>query len=311
VIYWALAIATVALVGGFFLAYRMLIHYERVGAEHLAADTRVAIRVDLQNVILFEPIRRHLLPLLAEGAHGKDRPDRFRDNTGVLLGRDLREVVVSFGASPADWVVGIGGTFPYEGVIAGIAKTLSEEGIPGIDLGADDTLSLPFASIHGAQARDGLVLFAPDRARLEAALRPSNTFERLGFEREGPFGLAVAGSALSEAPPLPKLPALPDLSSVLRIVGRATLGQNVVLLFDFECRDAGAASALAREISLTLTAARALSALVAAQFGGTGEVLSRAEVAEVRDQVVTLSATWTRDEVDRGAEQLAAWLRRR
>src|SRR6185295_7585221 len=97
---WVGLILTVLGGVGAWAAYRELIHYRRCAVEHLPADTQFLVRLDVEQVVLFEPLRRHLLPVLdrlpltakqqTPSAPAPDRLTRLRE-AGLNLGLDLRE----------------------------------------------------------------------------------------------------------------------------------------------------------------------------------------------------------------------------
>ncbi len=106
-----------AFVGGLFIYFKF-VAYGRVAARHLPDDTRLAARIDVETLLISDPIRARLLPLFDQGvtrAELKARHDRFRAHTGVELGRDLREIVLS--VSDAGWVLVFGGKFPKSGLV--------------------------------------------------------------------------------------------------------------------------------------------------------------------------------------------------
>ena len=121
-----------AFVGGL-LIYFKFVAYGRVAARHLPDDTRLAARIDVETLLISDPIRARLLPLFDQGAPRADlkaRHDRFRAHTGVELGRDLREIVLS--VSDAGWVLVFGGKFPKSGLVEGLRTTLAEEPTPSV-----------------------------------------------------------------------------------------------------------------------------------------------------------------------------------
>ena len=79
----ALALTLVAAAGAWW-AYRSLIHYERRAALHLPGDADFVARLDLEQVVMFEPVRKYLLPLIDEAplhraeAHDAARPETSR-----------------------------------------------------------------------------------------------------------------------------------------------------------------------------------------------------------------------------------------
>ncbi|HMJ11893.1 MAG TPA: hypothetical protein VK524_10795, partial [Polyangiaceae bacterium] len=72
------------------LIYFRLIRYERVAGYHLPQETTFAVRLDVEQAIVYEPFRRHLLPLANRG-RGEQRTarvleprlDRIKRHTGI------------------------------------------------------------------------------------------------------------------------------------------------------------------------------------------------------------------------------------
>src|SRR3954465_3104624 len=119
-----------AFVGGLVIYFKY-VAYGRVAARHLPNDTRLAARIDVETLLISDPIRARLLPLFDQGSPRPDlkpRHDRFRAHTGVELGRDLREIVLS--VSDGGWVLVFGGKFPRSGLVEGLQTTLAEEPTP-------------------------------------------------------------------------------------------------------------------------------------------------------------------------------------
>lgn len=182
------ALAVVALVIGL-AAYVELLRFRRVAAHHLPGDTRAALRIDVEQVVLYEPVRKHLIPLIdAAGTHGAGRVDRLRTQGGINLGLQLREVVIGFGPTPADWVVVVGGLFDAR-VLDRVEAVLRAEGTAVAR--KDGELALGDA-LFAAEADDGALVFGPSPDRVRSALRQQPTFGRLGLQDSGPGGFAVA-----------------------------------------------------------------------------------------------------------------------
>src|SRR5690349_10101504 len=82
-----LIFAAVASIGAW-VAYARLVHYRRCAVEHLPPDAQLVARLDVEQVVLFEPVRRQLIPLIerlplgpaqpAAGAPAEDRTTRLR-----------------------------------------------------------------------------------------------------------------------------------------------------------------------------------------------------------------------------------------
>jgi len=108
--------------------------FERVVARHVPADAALVLRWDVEKVTLFEPTRRHLLPLLEVGRRAQggaapaSRSERLQQATGLSVGRDLREVLVVLGPATDSWAVVAGGSFPEGDVLTGAEPLVADLG---------------------------------------------------------------------------------------------------------------------------------------------------------------------------------------
>lgn len=203
--------SVVAALLGAWLAYRELIRYEPRAARHLLPDAEIAARLDVEQVVAFEPVRRHLLPLantplegerpasnapsaLDTPAHGADRMRALRENAGFQLGRDLREIVVARSGSGA-WMLALGGLFPDRGVVLAIEEVLRREGVRTLErLG--DVLVLAPRGMALAQAPDGVLLIGSNREAVESALPENDVHARIGMPAEGDGSLVITGEGI-------------------------------------------------------------------------------------------------------------------
>ncbi|HEY6728042.1 MAG TPA: hypothetical protein VI197_28730 [Polyangiaceae bacterium] len=164
-----------------FWIYERYVAFERRAAKHLVEGAELAVRADLEKVVLYAPFRDEVLPLVQEPTADprlKPRLIRLSQHTGVELGVDVREVVYSRGARSGSWALAVGGMFPKSGVVRGLHELLLEEGHqPRFDA---DTERLYLSS--GAvvqQAEDSVVVFASDQQALASALAPSQRYQAL------------------------------------------------------------------------------------------------------------------------------------
>lgn len=176
--------------------HRSYVGFARVAAYHVPPDATLVVRWDVEKVGLFEPTRRFLLPLLDEAhapppaasavvphqsplvallpstgpvrATPPGRRDRFAEESGSMIARDLREVLVAFGPADGDWAVVFGAAFPKGDVVAALGRTFAREGWPWRDLGHDRLVSPSGAAV--GRADDGALVLASSTARLDAAL---------------------------------------------------------------------------------------------------------------------------------------------
>ena len=278
-----------AFIGGLFIYFKF-VAYGRVAARHLPDDTRLAARIDVETLLISDPIRGRLLPLFDQGAPRADlkaRHDRFRAHTGVELGRDLREIVLS--VSDAGWVLVFGGKFPRSGLVEGLRITLAEEPTPSVL--TDGVLQVQNGPAIG-QASDGALVVASDPTRLRAALQGGDAYLRLGLPPEG-----AGGFALRVVEPFP-----PGFDKFDSVSGSLQLGQQVEvdvavrLLPGASSEPTGIASAFA-----TLAAA-------APPESAARRPLEHAKIVPHREGEVGVQLSWTRAELDRGAAWLASLL---
>lgn len=152
-----------------FIVYRKFVAYEPSVSKHVPAGAWLAARFDLTHVMLYEPFRRAVFPIVDRGAAGTpSRRDRLAE-AGVVVGADVREVLVALGPNAQDWVVGVGGRLPKSGVPAVLAEVLRKEGRT-VDAAGDGYVLRPEGIAFG-QSGDGAVLFASEAGRLTAALQ--------------------------------------------------------------------------------------------------------------------------------------------
>src|SRR6185295_20060965 len=87
----------------------------------------------VQQALLYDPVRRHVLPLLGgptlEPKDGDVALARFEAVTGFNRG-DLREIVVARGVERGDWVLVFSGLFPKSTSVGQIATALGSDGSP-------------------------------------------------------------------------------------------------------------------------------------------------------------------------------------
>ena len=279
-----------AFVGGLFIYFKF-VAYGRVAARHLPDDTRLCARIDVETLLISDPIRARLLPLFDQGAPRADlkaRHDRFRAHTGVELGRDLREIVLA--QSDAGWVLVFGGKFPKSGLVEGLQTTLAEEPTPSVL--EDGVLQVQNGPAIG-QASDGALVVASDPARLRAALRGGNAYLELGLPPEG-----AGGFALRVAQPFP-----PGFANFDSVSGSVQLAQQVEVDVAVRLRP-GASSE-----PTGIAAAFAVLAAAAPPDSAARRPLENAKIVPHREGEVGVQLSWTRPELEQGVEWLASLLK--
>lgn len=304
--------ALMLLACGIFAAlYYKVLFYERTAARHIPDGTTFAARLDLEQIVLFAPLREHVMPVLldAKGAVAeKERLDKIEAATGVNLGMDVREVVIAH--APAGVGVVIGGRFPRGGVVEGFAGLLAEEGNTECRLDSA-VLSCRSPAIVAQQAADGTVVMATSMAMLQSMLPTGTAYHRLGLEVEGPgsFGLLPDRAMFDQNSLLARLPVLAELNAVDRIHGAIELDEEVSLTVVLEPTAGADLSAWLpkleqfRDLSLTM-----LRFSAGRDYGGERAVLERLRFTANETGSVVASAVWNASEIDQAARSLAALL---
>jgi hypothetical protein len=314
-VFVGLVISLICAVGVAVYIYFRYVRYERVAATHVPAGTQVALRIDLEKVVLFEPVRAHVLELINERPTNmpESRLERLRHYTGIELGVDARELVLASGPGAADFEIVVAGLFRSEMFLSGVERMMADEGHP-LTRSADGTLLIAPGGLALGQASDRAIVLGSSERTARAALTSSTAYQALGLSRVGPGGFAVTGDALRGWVPAPLRLLLPNLAAVddvTRVRGDAQLGTDVTLTTLVELRQ-GSSPDAARRVQDLLAALQAAARL---PLGGgpvaaAGNVVSRfAAAPSVDPGTVTLTATWTRDEVDGAAAYLASQLR--
>jgi hypothetical protein len=309
----ASAIGAAVLVLVALVAYRELLYYERRASQHVPAGAELVLRVDLEQVVLFEPVRRHLLPLVDRASIGAGAPSssasrlmRLRQ-AGLNLGFDLREVVFAQLEHGGGWLLVLGGIFGDEPLLSRIEGALREE--PGARLRSERGMIIFEAS--GAvlgQASDGVLLLASDAAVLERALPPGPGDEALGVSPTGPAAFGASGHWL-RALGAPNTVAAAASLSLLRASARLELGDPLRLTAEVEHREPVESVAVRRELEAWLgTPQDGADFAPQADWGGERALAARAVLTQSTPTRVSVQTTWQRDELDRAARSLAAWL---
>jgi hypothetical protein len=288
------------------IVYATMIRYTPVAAQHLPADSAFAVRVDLEKVVLYEPFRKHLLPLVDElrpGGSGS-RLVRIQRATKLDLGLDLREIAFARGSSASDWVLALGGKFPKRGVVAGIAQVLREDGIAVELAPGGASLRLPGGVAIG-QAADGALIVASSAERLERALPAQHGYRELGLALEpavsfalGEAFLAMRGSELADVGPIRGVSGAIELGDPLRGTARVALAPG---------SDAAGVAERARSRARALAA---VARLAGADVAGEAGVLESVEITVAGPESLAVGFQWQRDDLDRGARSLAQAIRR-
>ncbi|HVU01220.1 MAG TPA: hypothetical protein VHE30_05690 [Polyangiaceae bacterium] len=312
----------VALGGGFlgalivavsFALYVRFVRYERIAAHHVPEGSVLAARIDVQQAMLYDPVRRHVLPLLGgpsrEPKDGDAALARFEAVSGLDRG-DLREIVAARGARREDWVL----------VFTGLFARSVTVGQLWVALGANDPAwklsdggAAVFRSDSGiavGRAADGAFLLASSLGELERARPSASAGVALGLEPRGPGSFALGPAAVQELVRFPAVLARPELAaalgSVTGVAGSLSLGDQVGLRVVFNGAGAPAARALVDGI-------REMLGTFGKMADTEGGALARAtaERAEPLPSGDGVQFRWEREELDRMFVLLAEAIRRR
>ncbi len=189
---WVGLIALAVLVlGVFVLGYWFLVRYEDKVARHVPEGTIAALRLDVEQVVLYQPIRKHVFPVIDGAKAGSDRLAKLKTATGVNLGMDLREIMVAV-LPQGQFVAALGGLFPDTGLLPKVLPILP----PGhgcVVTGTRLVCRLTSGTLWFEQAKDGVVLASNSEQALSQALLESGKAARSGYSRRRSL-VSYAGS---------------------------------------------------------------------------------------------------------------------
>jgi hypothetical protein len=296
--------------------YQRVLADDRKAVTHLPPDTLEVVRVDVERVLVYEPMRRHWFPLvdalgLPLSAPSEPRLQRLHRATQIELGLDLREIVLGRGARPGEWVLVLGGKFAKKNVIPSIARVLDDEG-PRWQVAADGRVAVSESSgLAIGQADDGAIVIGPTEARVRSALPTSRTYEQLGIPLSGGGALAAKGDPLAaRVTSVVRLaPALATAGHLERVTGELSLGApargRLVLRFS-PGTDTPRATAQVRETVKELERAVATHP----ELRPFATPLKTAEVSSTVAGIVEIAFDWPEAELDQGAEAVGVWARK-
>lgn len=300
----ALAIVFAAVV------YATMIRYTPVAAQHLPADSTLAVRVDLEKVVLYEPFRKHLLPLVDElraGARSSSRLARIQRATKLDLGLDLREIAFARGRSGSEWVLVAGGKFPKQGVVAGVAQVLREDGI-ATELSPDGRTARLANGIAIGQAEDGALILASSAERLERALPAQQSFRELGLTLEPAVSFAVHETFAAEL--ATRASALGEIGPIRRASGSLTLGEPLRGTAEVALAPGSDAAVAAERARNGVRTLGTLLRVAGTDRAGEARVLETAEITVAGTDALAVTFEWQREDLHRGAQSLAGAIRR-
>lgn len=310
----AIAVLGVVFFGSIVLAYYRWVHHDRYAAHHLPSDSVAAIRIDVSQAVLYEPVRKHLFPvaadLLASASDGASI-EAFEARTGIKRA-DLREIVFGRGPAPADWVLVLGGLFP-DAVLASLGDFLMVGDGSSWKRGPGGRL-LHASGIAIGQADDGCLIVAASEGRLALAVPSQRTYARMGLGLDGPGGFTlnpVAMKQLTRALDRTTPAGLTALGEVERAGGRLEVGTDAEWRLTLVPVAGRSAESLRGGIEQALRALQRTSAgTPGLDFAGERAMLPRARVTATEEGTVRISLAWKRGEMDRAAESVARELER-
>lgn len=297
--------------------YQRVLAYDRSAITHLPPDTLEVVHIDVERVLVYEPMRRHWFPLvdsvgLPVSAPSEPRLARLHRATQIELGLDLREIVLGRGAHPGEWVLVLGGKFSKKNVVAGIARVLDEEG-PRWQLSADGRVAVSEQSgLAIGQADDGAIVIAPTEERVRSALAPSRTYEKLGIPLSAGGVLASKGEPLAErvTEVVRIAPTLATAGHLERVTGELSLGTpargRLVLRFA-PGTDTARAESQVRATLLELEHAIAGRP----ELAPFATPVKTAQVSSTVAGIVEVAFDWPEGELDQGADAIGAWAKKK
>jgi len=302
---------------GLWLAYAKLIHYERRATRHLPPQPDFVARLEVEQVVLFEPVRRHLLPLINRlplaqapdhaGAVASDRLALLRQHAGLNLGFDLREILVATAQGGQRWVLVLGGLFPSQGLVTSLERALAAEGVSGVTRAGDALLFAPWGVALG-QAPDGTLIVASHRDVLESALLPSARSDELGIASEGAGSVFLSGEAFRTAWGRGDDPWQ---AAIERISVTLQLAQEFELDTRIELRPGAEPRAILAGLERGAAPAQAPAFFdPRADWAAEWLASARSSPLDNSENVIKFTAFWRTSELDRNARGLASWLER-
>ena len=148
--------------------YERYVRFEPLAARHLPARASVAVRFDVEQAVVYEPFRRHILALFEMDRDGREtRTKHLERKTTVELGVDMREFVFGFDQS-GHWALAVAGLFRSDGVLDGVSRMLEDEGVT-MTLGKSPPHLTHASGLAFAVAEDGTWILASDLTVLRDA----------------------------------------------------------------------------------------------------------------------------------------------
>lgn len=297
----------VFVLGVFVVGYWVLVRYEDKVARHVPKDAVAALRLDVEQVVLYEPIRKHVFPVVDGAKTNASRLAKLKQETGVNLGMDLREIMVAL-LPQGRYVAAVGGLFPTSDLLRKTLTVLPPDHgckLTGARLGC----TLEGASVWFEQAEDGVVLMSNSEQVLDAALVPSDQREARWSLEHAPITLGVVWEhALADLPIAPSILGLPEwLPELSSVFAHADLADPLDVRVELQ----GLAASRTESVRGWLHQLQALAGLVRGpDVAGERDAFARATVETTPAGAVALRTQWQRKDVERAARAFADWLER-
>lgn len=220
VVFSALLVSLVLALGVAGYIFVRYVRYQPMAHRHLPENTAVAVRLNVEQAVVYEPFREHILPLLEiHREEAEPRAKHLERETTIELGVDLREVIFARARSAehgqdrpkeengqsgtggeaapgsrglgndGDWLIALGGHFRRDGVVEGISRMLAAEGVETEVHKAPLRLVHPSGAAFGV-AEDGVLLVAGSEGMLMRAF-PGRE-QQLSFQRDAALELIAA-----------------------------------------------------------------------------------------------------------------------
>lgn len=297
----------VFVLGVFVVGYWVLVRYDDKVARHVPNEAIAALRLDVEQVVLYEPIRKHVFPVVDGAKTNAARLAKLKEATGVNLGMDLREIMVAV-LPQGRYVAAVGGLFPTSDLLRKTLTVLPSD--HGCTLtGARLACPLVGGSVWFEQAQDGVVVMSNSEGWLDAALVPNDQSQARWELGQAPIALGAAWEhALADLPVSLSVLGLPEWLSELRSVFlSADLGDPLAVQLELQ----GLTASRTESVRSWLQQLQALAGLVRGpDVAGEREAFARATVESTPEGGVALRTQWQRKDVDRAARAFADWLER-
>lgn len=299
------AMVVVSLMVASALLYVFFIHYEPTARRHLPSNVNLALRVEAARLALFPPIRKHLLQLDTAPSRPGSRADRLKEETGLDVRTDLRELIVG-SVDGRGWVALMGGRIPRGRFVDGVSKLLRAEGITSFQ--RQGRLLLGPGGVTLAQADDGTIIVATSIELANAALPASNPSEHLPLREDAALSFALTSSAIGGLSALPAVRQQGELfAGIASASGSLTLDDAPKLRLAAEPAPGTDAAGLQAKAMNAIRVLRVVSLLLPDNYGEKGALDTVTVVATPSG--VSVQADWPYAGLERACDDVARLIR--